>query len=207
MLFRSPQFFFVIESWSCLSAKPIRWNWIPPHHRQEIAGEFSWRTRIWLEVDGNMQVRDDPDKNLFARAMRSIFASFSSFFLSKDRHKTKRKPSNAKYVHIKKYRYLKAKADHFENAIDFVWYGCLCKWPNPDDVRFAGWAPVKSKCVRFATYFAQCLGVGVQVGSVFWPSMHDRSRSATRRGRSEQCEQRGTFSMLSGRVARSFAWL
>ena len=55
------------------------------------------------------------------------FDFFSFFFLSKDRHKTKRKPSNAKYVDIKKNGVLKAKADHFENAIDFVWEGCPCK--------------------------------------------------------------------------------
>ena len=51
------------------------------------------------------------------------------------------------------------------------------------------------------------LGVDVQTGSSFYPSVRDRSRAATGRGRSEKCEPRGAFSMLSGRVARSFAWL
>ena len=55
----------------------------------------------------------------------------SFFFLSKDKHKKNWKPSNAKYVHTKKYRFVKATADDFENSIDFVWEGCLCKWPNP----------------------------------------------------------------------------
>ena len=53
--------------------------------------------------------------------------SFFFFFFSKDRGKTKQKPSNAKYVHIKKYRFPKAKDNHFENAIDFVWERFLCK--------------------------------------------------------------------------------
>ena len=52
---------------------------------------------------------------------------FFSFFFSKDRGKTKQKPSNAKDVHIKKYRFPKAKDNHFENAIDFVWEGFPCK--------------------------------------------------------------------------------
>ena len=32
------------------------------------AGQFSWRTKIWLEVNGNLQVRDDLEKNLVTRA-------------------------------------------------------------------------------------------------------------------------------------------
>ena len=86
----------------------------------------------------------------------SCLNSFFFFLFSKDRGKTKQKPSNAKYVHIKKCRFPKAKDNHFKNAIDFVWERFLCKWPNPDDDRFAGWAPVKSKCVGFAAHFAQC---------------------------------------------------
>ena len=31
-----PRDFFVIESWSCLSAKQIEWNWIPLYHRQKL---------------------------------------------------------------------------------------------------------------------------------------------------------------------------
>ena len=34
-----------------------------------FAEQFSWRTKIWLEVNGNLQVRDDLDKNLVARAV------------------------------------------------------------------------------------------------------------------------------------------
>ena len=33
-----------------------------------FAGQFSWRTKIWLEVNGDLQVRDDLEKNLVARA-------------------------------------------------------------------------------------------------------------------------------------------
>ena len=58
---------------------------------------------------------------------RPIFNSFFFFFFSKDRGKTKQKPSNAKYVHIKKYQFPKAKDNNFENAIDFVWERFLCK--------------------------------------------------------------------------------
>ena len=89
-----------------------------------------------------------------SRILRIIYIFFF-FLFSKDRGKTKQKPSNAKYVHIKKYRFPKAKDNHFENAIDFVWERFLCKWLNPDDDRFAGRAPVKSKCVGFAAHFAQ----------------------------------------------------
>ena len=50
-----------------------------------FAGHFSWRTKICLEVNGDLQVRDDLEKNLVARA---AYYSFSSFFFSKDRGKT-----------------------------------------------------------------------------------------------------------------------
>ena len=59
---------------SCLSAKPIEWNWIPPTRPQEngtFAGQFSWRTKIWLEVKDNLQVLDDLEKNLVARAAQT----------------------------------------------------------------------------------------------------------------------------------------
>ena len=55
-----------------------------------------------------------------------------------------------------KYRFPTAKDNHFENAIDFVSERFLCKWPHLDDDRYAGQAPVRSKCVSFAIYFAQC---------------------------------------------------
>ena len=55
------------------------------------------------------------------------FNLFRSFFSQKIDTKPKRKPSNVKYIHIKKYRLLKAKANHFENAIDFVSERFLCK--------------------------------------------------------------------------------
>ena len=37
-----------------------KWDFLP--------GSFSWRTKIWLEVNGDLQVRDDLEKNLVARA-------------------------------------------------------------------------------------------------------------------------------------------
>ena len=55
------------------------------------------------------------------------FNLFRSFFFRNTEDRTKQKPSNAKYVHIKKYRFPKAKDNHFENAIDFVWERFLCK--------------------------------------------------------------------------------
>ena len=87
-----------------------------------------------------------------------LYLTLFFLFFSKERGKTKQKPSNAKYVHIKKYRFLKAKDNHFENAIDFVWERFLWEWPNLDDDRFAGRAPVKSKmtkCMGFAAHFGQ----------------------------------------------------
>ena len=76
-------------------------------------------------INGHLQVRDDPDKNLVARAIYILIFFVLFSFERKTQDKTK--PSNAKYVHIKKYRFIKAKADHFENAIDFAWEGCPCK--------------------------------------------------------------------------------
>ena len=70
-------------------------------------------------------------------------------------NRTKRKRSTVKYVHIKKYRFLKNKIKHFENAIDFVWQRPLCKWPKPDDSRFVARPSVKSKCMSVAAYFAR----------------------------------------------------
>ena len=107
--------------------------------------------RISPEVSGDLQGRDNLDNDFLVRA--TYILMFFFFFLWKDRHTTKRKPSNAKYVHLKMYRFLKALANHVENVIQRFLY----KWPNPDEVQFASWTPIKPKHMGFTNYFAHCL--------------------------------------------------
>ena len=123
-----------------------KWDFLPGSFRE--GRRFDWRSMAIYRFVMT------PKK---FSCQSGLYLTLFFFFFSKDRGKTKQKPSNAKYVHIKKYRFPKAKDNHFENAIDFVWERFLCKWPssNPDDDRFAGRAPVKSKCMGFAAYFAQ----------------------------------------------------
>ena len=74
-------------------------------HSTLIYSHSCYSHRFWLSVH-----------TLFSITSLS-FVSLFFFFFSKDRGKTKQKPSNAKYLHMKKYRFPKAKDNHFENAI------------------------------------------------------------------------------------------
>ena len=65
-----------------------------------------------------------------------LIFSFFIFFRKIDQ-KAKQKRSNGKYVQIPKYWFLKAKTNHLESAIDFVWERLLGRWLNPEDGRSA----------------------------------------------------------------------
>ena len=65
-----------------MSAKPIEWSWIPPRRRQKnrtFCRAVFVKVRISPEVSGDLQGRDDLDKDFLARAIY-ILIFFSFFF-------------------------------------------------------------------------------------------------------------------------------
>ena len=71
--------FFGMEGSSCFSVKQIKWNWNPPRHLREN-GTFCWavlwRTKIWSEVNGDLQAHDDFDKKFIFVATHNLIFSF-----------------------------------------------------------------------------------------------------------------------------------
>ena len=107
-------------------------------------------------VNGDLQVRDDPDKKLVARA---IYILIIFVLFSFERHRQNK--TKAIECNIRPHQEIpipKAKDNHFENAIDFVWERFLpqvteprrrpVRWPGPSQIKMYGFCRLFRAMVR-----------------------------------------------------------